>query len=158
MGVGALALATILAGFFIIGTPSHIRDLKFDNEKTTSLQNIQYQIVNYYQQKHVLPKSLTDLNDPLSGATVPLDSQTGTPFGYEVTGTLSFKLCADFNTDFADTKGKGDFNSGPAYPVPTGLYGMNDSWKHAAGTTCFERAIDPDKYPPLNTPLEKPRY
>ncbi len=152
MGVGALALATILAGFFIIGTPSHIRDLKFDSEKTTSLQNIQYKVVNYYQQKHALPKSLTDLDDPLSGERTPVDSQTGKPFGYEVTGALSFKLCAEFNTDFEDTKGRGPYRDTSYAPVPSAIFGMSDVWMHGAGTVCFDRTIDPDKYPTIGKP------
>ena len=156
MGVGVLVLVTIIAGFFIIGTPGHVRNLKLDSDKVAGLQNIQYQIVNYYQQKRALPPTLDALNDPLSGATVQIDTQTKTPYEYGVTGALSFKLCATFNTDFTDMRGKGAFNSGPSYPIPTGMYGISDTWKHEAGRTCYERTIDPVKYPPISPPVGKP--
>ena len=156
IGVGVLVLATIIAGFFIIGTPGHVRNLKLDNEKVGALQNIQYQIVNYYQQKRILPPTLDALNDPLSGQVVQMDTQTNTPFEYEITGALTFKICATFNADFADMTGKGGLNSAPSYPVATGMYGITDTWKHGVGKTCFDRTIDPAKYPSIPPVTAKP--
>jgi hypothetical protein len=156
IGVGVLTVTTIVAGFFIIGSPAHMRDLRYDDQKVSDLQNIQYQVVNYYQQKRILPKMLTDLNDPLTNFIVPTDPQPASSYRYEQTATLSFKLCATFNAPTPDTKGRGGYGGGTSYPMPAGIDGVTETWKHATGETCFDRTIDPAKYPPLNATSGKP--
>src|SRR3989344_6445037 len=95
-GVGALVLVTIISRFFIIGTPQQIRVQKQDAIRVQDLQNIQWQVVNYWQQKQKLPASLAELADPISNAMIPVDPQTKEPYEYSSTGKLSFKLCAMF--------------------------------------------------------------
>jgi hypothetical protein len=152
MGVGILALATIVAGFFIIGTPGHVRLLRFDDQKVQDLASIQSQAVYYYQQKKALPKSLDELSDPLSNFLVPTDPQTNASYIYQATGPLSFKLCADFNAPTADTKGRGSFGGNVSYPTPAGMGGISDNWQHGKGVACFDRTIDPQRYPVVPTP------
>ena len=50
ISTGVLVAAAIVAGFFIMGTPGQVRLYRFDNEKLADLQNIQWQIVNFWQQ------------------------------------------------------------------------------------------------------------
>ena len=76
-------LASIIGGFFIIGSPFTLRMKRFDERRVNDLQNIQYQIVNFYQRKGVLPNSLDELKDPLSGFNIPLDPDTNAPYEYE---------------------------------------------------------------------------
>jgi hypothetical protein len=64
-----LSLA-VASGFVIMGTPGQVRLYRFDDQKVQDLTNIQYQVVNYWQQKQKLPDTLADLNDALSGNTV----------------------------------------------------------------------------------------
>ncbi|MDB5189115.1 MAG: hypothetical protein JWL82_72 [Parcubacteria group bacterium] len=149
--IAAIVALSIIAGFFIIGTPGHVRMLRFDDQKVSDLQNIQYQALNYYQQKGALPTGIDALNDPLSNFIAPSDPQTNAPYTYETTGSLSFKLCANFNADSVDTKGRGSTNS-VSYPSPAG--GASDNWQHGKGMTCFDRTIDPALYPKL--PYPKP--
>jgi hypothetical protein len=146
-----LVLATIGAGFLIVGTPAHARLVRFDQQKVNDLQNIQYQVVNYWQQKQKLPTNLNDLNDSIGGNTVPKDPQTGAPYVYQSTGALSFKLCATFNAP--SPANNNPENMGRTVPVPASVapidYGMKqDSWTHAVGEECFTRTIDPSRYPP----------
>lgn len=143
IAVGILALATVASGFFIIGTPQDARMMRYDQQKVSDLQNIQYQITNYYQQKQALPTSVQDLADPLSGFLVPVDPQTQELYTYKTEGDLSFTLCAVFNRETPDTAGKG------AYPARDSMYygGVDENWTHGVGETCFTRTIDPDKYP-----------
>ena len=96
--VGVLVLATIVAGFFIVGTPQEARLYRLDQQKVSDLQTIQWQLVTFWQQKQTLPSALDELNDPLSGFTVPMDAQTGESYSYERTSQSSFKICADFKT------------------------------------------------------------
>lgn len=149
IGAGILIIATIVGGFFIMGTPAQVRLYRFDSEKVNDLQNIQYQIVNYWQQKQKLPVSLSDLADPISGYHIPTDAQNNTPYEYEATGSLSFKVCATFNAESQQATGA-DLTR-PT--VPMGKGDISDSWWHEAGHTCFDRTIDPERYPPYTKPV-----
>ena len=148
-GVGALALLSVIAGFFVIGTPTDLRMIRYDEQKVSDLQSIQYQVLNYYQQKGELPESLGALSDPLSSYMTPVDPQTGAAYGYRVTDTLSFELCSFFNRPTPDTKGQGAHPSRDmAYPS-----GPNESFEHGVGETCFSRTIDPELYPVFEKPV-----
>lgn len=144
VSVALLVIASIVAGFFIIGTPGEVRKLRYDDQKVQDLQTIQYQITNYYQQKRALPASLDALSDPLANFIVPTDGQTNLPYAYTVTAPLHFKLCATFNAPTPDQKGRGGYDTAVSMPVNGG---MSEVWTHGAGETCFERTIDPEKYP-----------
>ncbi len=143
IAVALLTVVTIAAGFFIIGTPTSVRQLRNDEQKVSDLQGIQYQITNYYQQKETLPASLGDLNDSLSGYSVPVDPETGAAYTYRVDAPLSFSLCATFHKETPDTAGRGSYSSREMIY----LGGIDDNWTHQAGETCYSRTIDPDKYP-----------
>lgn len=134
---GILTACSVVGGFFIIGSPTELRRMRFDEQKLNDLATLQWQIVTHWQQKRTLPATLDELEDPISGFTIPLDPQTRTSYGYAVTGEASFNLCAAFNHASIDR--------GSAYPIerPSG-----ESWQHGAGETCFSRTIDPDRYPP----------
>src|SRR3989344_1983230 len=138
-----LVFGSIIAGFSVLGTPQSQRMLRYDSLKVSDLQSIQWQVVNYWQQKEVLPVSLTDLADPISGFIASTDPQTKTPYEYEKTGTLSFNLCAEFNKP---TQTVNNSITRLTYPEPMGK--LNENWQHEAGHQCFERTIDPELYPP----------
>ena len=140
-------LASIVGGFFIMGSPFTLRMKRFDERRVNDLQNIQYQIVNFYQRKGVLPNSLDELKDPIAGFNIPLDPDTIRPYDYEKISDLSFKICADFSLESdaqIDSKGM----SRPM-PVFLGDYSLNENWRHSKGTVCFDRKIDKDLYPIL---------
>jgi len=147
--VGVLVLFTIIAGFFIIGTPQEIRAKKQDAQRVSNLITIQWQVVNYWQQKQKLPTTLADLNDPITNNQIPLDPQTKQPYEYTTTGARSFQLCATF-------AGSGNAQGFPPevamMPVaPASAVdgkAISDNWQHAAGRVCFDRTIDAQRYPP----------
>ena len=140
----ALVLLTIVAGFFIVGTPQHARLVRFDQQKVTDLQSIQSQVISYYQAKQALPNALNDLANSLSYFTVPTDAQSGETYGYQVTKPpYTFELCADFNLA-GDSSGPDMYQTAPATSRST------DNWQHPAGQQCFTRTIDPQMYPPAN--------
>ncbi len=148
---GLLVLLSIIAGFFIMGSPAQVRLYRFDDQKVSDLQNIQWQIVNFWQEKQALPKSLADLEDPISGFIAPKDPQTGEMYSYETGPGLSFTLCATFNAE-----SQGPARSSPYYNEFLGDVKGNDNWQHGAGEHCFERSIDPDRYPPYNKDIQQP--
>jgi len=145
----AMSLVCVTAGFYIIGTPGDIRMLRYDEQKVSDLQSIQYQIVNYYQQKGELPESLSNLNDPLSSYMTPIDPQTSADYRYSVKDDLSFTLCGTFNKPTPDTQGQGEYGYRDAsYPS----MGVDENWNHEAGEICFDRTIDPERYPLFEKP------
>lgn len=144
--VAVLVAASIIAGFFIVGTPSEARQTRLDQTRLNDLQSLQSQVVYIYQQKSRLPAMLSELNDELSYYTVPVDPETNQPYGYSVTGPLMFELCADFTT----AGGADQYGRSIAMPE-FGVKG--DKWEHGVGRTCFERTIDPELYPPYPKPV-----
>jgi hypothetical protein len=142
-GIGVLAVVTIAAGFLILGTPQHARLVRFDQQRISDLQQIQSQVVSYWQAKQKLPQLLADMNDALSYNVMPTDPGGG-QYEYRATGSTSFELCATFSA--------AGQSYGPTTPYPRAILptGVNDNWQHDAGHTCFTRTIDPELYPSLN--------
>lgn len=140
---GVAVLIAIVSGFFIMGTPGEVRLMRYDTQKITDLQNIQWQLVNHWQQKGVLPVSLSELEDPLSGWKAPVDPQSGESYRYERTGAQAFKACATFNGEETEDSKARSLAMTPAYPYSK----ETDNWLHGQGEHCFDRTIDPDLYP-----------
>jgi preprotein translocase subunit SecG len=157
-------IVAIVLGFIAVGSPAKQRALRFDQQRVNDLQNIQWQIINYWQQKEKLPAQLNELNDTLSGYIVPTDPEMEISYQYSIKATsatstipkgLSFELCATFSRASQDLKGRGAFGSrGGIYPAydmsisyPSPAGGIEDVWNHEEGRSCFVRTIDPDKYP-----------
>ena len=148
-----IVLAGIVLGFWIVGSPAHQRDLRFDNQRVSDLSNIQWQIVGEWQRTGTLPASLDAVRDSISGNVIPKDPETDAPYEYVVKGKASFELCATFALPTQDVKGRGTY---PAYGGGFGgVYmsrdvaypGIDDNWNHETGHACFTRTIDPSRYP-----------
>src|SRR3989338_8187185 len=97
--VSFAVLVSIVGGFFIMGSPFTLRMKMFDERRVNDFQNIQYQIVNFYQKKGVLPNSLDELKDPIAGFNIPVDPENTSSYGYEKNSDLNFKLCANFSLE-----------------------------------------------------------
>src|SRR5690606_3739978 len=93
----ALTALVVVAGFFIIGTPADMRHQRLDAERVMDLQMLQWELVNYYQQKEALPETLDALSNPITGFTVPTDPETGAAYRYEAADAHTFTLCATFS-------------------------------------------------------------
>ena len=141
--VSLVVLVSIISGFFIMGSPQSLRDLRFDQNKTNDLENIQWQVVNYWQQKGSVPKTLEDLKDPIGNYVIPVDKQTGESYGYRKLSGLSFELCAEFNLEGGSIGN--DLRRPPKIAEPFDIESGN--WDHGIGLECFKRVIDPDLYP-----------
>ncbi len=145
-----LTLAAVITGFIVVGSPTKQRNIRFDNQRVGDLQNIQWQVVGYYQQKNKLPGNLDALIDPISGTTIPNDPETELPYKYTVTNNTSFKICATFALPVQNIDGRGAYYGG-GYDVAMSYpsFGVDENWKHEAGEVCFDRKIDPEKYPQI---------
>jgi len=136
-----VVLSSIIAGFFIIGTPAEQRERRFDEQRVENLQILQSQIINYWTQKEVLPQNLSELEDSISGFIVPEDPDSDLPYEYNVIDSLSFELCATFKTSSDDF---GSISRGVRSISPYDSFQQN--WSHQAERTCFTRTIDPELY------------
>lgn len=129
--VSIVVLAAIIWGFAVMGSPQAQRLIRLDNQKISDLQNLQWQVINYWQVNGTIPEKWT---------AQMLDTQTGVSYEYKKTGPMSFELCAQFNKENQlDYRMYGD-------PIKINVT-KNEDWRHTAGNYCFEREIDPIAYP-----------
>ena len=155
--VSFAVLASIVGGFFIMGSPFTLRMKKFDERRVNDLQNIQYQVVNFYQRKGSLPNNLDELKDPIAGFILPRDPNPADfvgynpgVYGYIKVSDLGFKLCADFSL-VSDAQIDSKYMTRPM-PVFLGDSYLDENWQHSSGRQCFDRKIDKDLYPILKNP------
>lgn len=145
IGVAVLAVATILSGFVIVGTPGEARKARFDAERVTDLQDLQSRVTRYWQAKQTLPTTIDALSDSINFGPLPTDPETHAPYVYRATGTTTFQLCTTF-------KSATPYSQRTAPISFTGVDTTDpSSWQHAAGPVCFNRTIDPAFYPPSPT-------
>lgn len=150
--VSAIIASSVLAGFFIIGSPATQRSQRFDERRTEDLGVLQNEIVNYYINKKRVPGKLEDLKNDISGFIPPQDPETKASYEYNVIAPLKFELCAVFNLptpQWAKTSKRTPYMAEP--------YGQN--WDHEKGRACFSRTIDPDLYKnivgkPMSVPIQ----
>lgn len=148
----AVVLAAVIGGFFTAGSPFKTRLIRFDEQRISDLQTLQWQIISYWQSKGRIPAKLADLEDSISGFRVPLDPLTRAAYEYhpvigqaEPGNTLRFELCADFSLPTSPTTAGRDVKFAPGDGPYGSAYSAN--WDHAIGRVCFARVIDPELYP-----------
>ncbi len=146
MAIGSVVVivASIISGFYFVGTPKAARQQKMDSQRVSELQTLQSQLVTYWNQKGQLPDQLIELRDPLTGFELPLDPETNASYTYKKTGELTFDLCAVFEREtpkWERTQEKPPYMMYDQYGNPT-----SDNWEHEAGETCYARTIDPERH------------
>ncbi len=166
--IKATVWVVLLVGFsfMVIGSPKSQRALRLDDKRVQDLQSIQWSVINFWQQKERLPETLSEVSNPLSGTTIPVDPEfeKGLSYEYAKKSDMTFELCATFSADMP--KGWQEYSNGGgiAYPMmaerdvaTSAIYpgvATNESWDHKIGRTCYERTIDKDIYPPYPKPVE----
>jgi len=141
--VMCIVLATIVSGFFVMGSPQKQRMLRDDETRINDLTHIQSQVTEYYRTTASLPENLNELDDPLLGSHIPTDPHTNEPYEYQKIDEHSFVLCTSFALPMSEN---------PASARSPWGYNSDD-WQHGAGRTCFERTINPDRLPPYEKTL-----
>jgi hypothetical protein len=136
-------IAFIVFGYFTVGSPQTERLRRFDERKISDLQQIQYQIIEFWRAKERLPNSLDELRDELRGFIPPKDPETGENYEYRTISEFSFELCANFKASNKERK-----ITAPK-PVFQDIFNQ-ELWLHDSGHNCFQRTIDPKFYPPYN--------
>jgi hypothetical protein len=140
-----IILASIIWGFIVLGSPWTQQQIKYDQQKVSDLQNMNYLVQDFYQTQGSLPNSISDLGCVQSSNNpgTCMDKQTNKPYEYVLIGqsAKAYQLCATFNKD-SQTTGVG---MNPNY-----YYGpINASWDHPAGHYCFSETIPVSQYKPV---------
>lgn len=129
-------LGAIIVGFSVLGSPRTQQLIKYDEQKVADLQNIKYQVENYFYKNSGLPDSISDLSKE-NYNVLPVDPQTKTAYEYKLVGqsAKAYELCATFNKETVK-------QSGVSYP----FYDGQSDWRHPAGHFCFSNSIPVSMY------------
>lgn len=140
LATSVLLLAVIIWGFAVLGSPKTQRLKKADVQKIMDLQEIQWQVISYWQMNGALPTDLKELEKD-QRFLVPTDKELKKEYEYRGTGEMTFELCADFSAEDMSNR-----NTAPAVYMKGDVI-QNSNWNHKAGRQCFKRIIDPVVYP-----------
>lgn len=146
IGVVLVVLASIVLGFVVMGSPQTQREKRYDQERISDLQNIQWRVVDYWRNREALPEELSVLNSAISGYEVPRDPKTQEQYAYRVISERTFELCATFALPASEIDPRLERPVAPSAEKTGEGY-----WDHEAGRACFERTIDPEEYPPYES-------
>jgi hypothetical protein len=121
-GFAAVSVAAaIVAGLFVIGSPSEERARRLDERRVEDLQGIS-RATNVYFERHArLPSSLEELGRE-GGMRIGERDPVGAPYEYHASGAETYQLCATFQRSSAE--------EGRAVTA--------EFWSHEAGRRCFQ--------------------
>ena len=126
-------IVSIAAGLFLSGPPSQERRRQFDERRSEDLASIAGAVDEYWAQKGRLPRHLAELTGA-SSLVIPRsvnDPHTGALYDYRPTDSLTYELCAVFETDATAEA------AGLAAKYPGGVPPRTRFEHHGTGRTCF---------------------
>ena len=124
-GAAATTVITaVVAGLFVLGSPTEERARRIDNRRVADLQGIVAATDLYWTRHSRLPASLDDLT-----AEPGVRINTGDPasleiYGYQLLDNAQYEVCASFERESGETSRN-----------PAGAAG--NLWAHASGRQCF---------------------
>jgi len=122
-------LAAVISGIFVLGSPTHQRALKLDDQRTSGLSMLSSAINAYRSEHQALPAGLQAVG---FGNRTFKDPVSAVPYEYIITGSDSYQLCAIF-IDASAPDGYGERGSFTST--------NNTRWQHPAGRHCFVFSI-----------------
>ncbi|MDP3975352.1 MAG: DUF5671 domain-containing protein [bacterium] len=129
-GAALLMISGVILGFFFIDSPAKARALREDQERLNRLQNISYQVEDFYRTEEKLPKSFDELKNRLTPRDL-VDPVSEESFEYKPLNAKNYQLCAVF----AFSNREGEMSAAPwGYPAP--------NWFHDAGRYCFDHKVE----------------
>jgi hypothetical protein len=145
----AVLIGVVGYAFFLIGSPSHNRNILKDKNTLTELSKLDCAIKKYYQQEGRLPASLTAIKEAWPESKnrgnahcndycyLPTTTEMEAFDVYEYTpAQSSYNICANFNLSWPDLE-----NNIPAYEKDDLSWAKN----YKTGKSCFERILSPCK-------------
>jgi len=112
--------AAIVSGIVVLGPPAEERARRLDSKRISDLQQLTGAIEYYHLQKGQLPSSLGDLASFPNLRVEQRDPVSGQPYGFRLTDTAAYELCATFDRDSKEQAAR-----------------ASEFWGHAPGRHCF---------------------
>lgn len=139
VSVGGVLLASIIAGFFIAGTPAEQRAKRLDDQRINLLMQIQNNVITFAQTRQALP---VDQNEAETwSGNWPVDPETSQAFVYTKTSDITFQICATFATAETENIYQDYYNYPTMEKRLTQVVG-GSSWTHTSGYYCFDRSVE----------------
>ncbi|MFA7216679.1 MAG: DUF5671 domain-containing protein [Candidatus Paceibacterota bacterium] len=137
-----LVILSIVLGFVVIGSPKTQRLKKYDMQKVSDIQQLQSEVVSFWQINGELPKSLPELKDQYGYVSLN-QPQSEKPYEYSTLSLKSFEICADFSF-------KSEKNNLYSRSIIDTKYNYNtpSDWSYDQGRSCFTYVINEDIYKP----------
>ena len=126
IAASVVVAATLVVAVLSMGAPSQQREARLDARRVQDLQEIERAVQVYFEAHNALPESIATAESQPGWSLATVDPTDGTPYSYVITGERSYKLCASFTTDTAQ--------SGERPWTP-------DGWNHGVGEQCFGRKV-----------------
>jgi len=135
--VASVLIVVVLASALAyIPSPNTVREMKADNEVMYALQNIHWQVQEYYQENESLPATV----DAAYGEFDRLPNIAElADYTYTVESKTEYTLCTTFNHDSNELDNQ--YRPMPSMMVEDQIYWRNENWDYKAGEWCFEREI-----------------
>ena len=132
-----LIVAVLVSALAYIPNPAKVRAMTLDNQMVGDLQNIYWQIQDYYQMNKALPTDLKTLFGEFDLPTAPDDREDYT---YTIIDQEEsrYQLCATFAYDHNDVSS----NYRPMDGMMESNWRGKYNWDYKAGEWCFDRTID----------------
>jgi len=124
-------VAAVVTALFILGPPKHQRQRKLDDRRIQDLMSIEYTMDSYWRHHKKLPPDISTLSQEPGFDTHTMDPERGQPYELEITAPDSYRLCAVFALDSAES------------PQTWG-HSPSGEWAHGAGRRCFDRKAPKD--------------
>lgn len=127
IAVGVVALGTVVAAIYLMGSPGEQRRMRIDAGRVDDLAAIEEAVRAHAVEHERLPADLAALKHP--GRVLLLEDREGRgAYEYAIVDPKRFRLCATFDTDTAKR---------PTIEYPASLA----KWAHGAGRQCFTRTL-----------------
>ncbi len=124
-----LALAAIIAGWLVIGSPGEVRLIRFDATRATDLSFISSAITSYRLTHESLPQTLDELQKSAPTARLNFTDPAERPYEYIVRDAFAYELCATFDR--------------ATEPVAEPVSVQSIFERHGAGRQCFKLEARP---------------
>jgi hypothetical protein len=103
---GAIAAIASVSYSIYLNPPSTVKAHSLDQQRLQSLQQIDFAIKTYYRNHQALPDRLdtVEIGNGLSERSNWRDPVTHQPYQYDIMSKTTYRLCADFSADSADSE------------------------------------------------------
>ena len=128
IAASVVVVLTLAAALWLMGSPSAQRQANLDARRVGDLSRIERLLDEQVSIHDALPPDLATLAEEPGRRLSIADPVDGTPYGYEITGARTYRLCAVFVTDTSEIRAE------------TGSW-RDEEWAHGKGHHCFDRKV-----------------